>query len=186
MPIGPIQPRLPGFLDMLQLKTRGQVPPALADLISGTIDLTHWYAVDRVEQVADTATPNINIQLNQSLFGSVAVIPGDEYWMLFQAQVFLALDVPNTTALFLQRLLPCYQGFSDGIATQLADDPPIFDSTDYTAFPGTSAVIMGSKYFERPLLLRPNARLGAIICGEITATVQPTLHMRFNVAKLKV
>jgi len=171
VPSGPIQPRLPGFLDLLQLKNNGQPPSLLSDLVAGVIDVGAWYGFDRMEAATYVYNTLNNTFATAQPIGGPAV-PQDEVWLLWQAAIRFNFNPATTTALILSTLQPvALLPLNTDQFVSLADNVT-FDSTPFTVWPGVASQVAGTpKMWRRPLLLPGGTRLGLSIGYEHTDAV---------------
>lgn len=168
MPSGLIQPRLPGFLDLLQLKNQGRQPPALADEVQLGIDVSQWYAQDRM--VSEISAPYV---LLSNAFANLRVVrftvPQGQWWMIGAANVQLNYTSATCTDIRWSTFAPYiqYPGASAANTIQLGPEQP-FDSTPFTTFPASNASMNGSSVvFNTPLLVPPGTNIGIAWCGEV-------------------
>lgn len=185
MPHGPIQPRLPGFLDLLQLKSKGRQPDGLLEDVRAVMDVSTWYGFDRMETISGTATIIKNILTNGS--AAFASIPPDETWLLWGHSITLAYATTTITNLQVWDLCCMVQPYTSTIPYRLPGRFNAFDSAVATAFPASSANILGaSAWLEKPILLPPQSYYG--FCREVLITDPTndgTVNARFIVTKLQ-
>lgn len=170
MPSGIIQPRLPAFLDLLQLKNQGRQPPLLADDIQLQMEVTQWYALDRMQDVVSSP-----YALLRNQFDTLRIVqhqvPDGTYWMLRAIAVQMNYTLATCTAVKFAKLVPT--ATLDGNSSLPIElcAPMAFDSAGFT-WPGTQPVIVGpSVMFNTPVLLPPRTYLGFNWIGEITDAV---------------
>lgn len=165
MPSGIIQPRLPGFLDLLQLKNQGRQPPLLSDFVQLTMDVADWYALDRDTTNSGSATITRNVFT--SVDTTIAQVPQDEIWALSAALVNIGINA-TTTVLRVAIANPTILMPGDTAQSIQLGQTFAFLSTGYT-FPGAvTTVRAGSALLQPRLLLPPGSYLGFKFLGEIT------------------
>lgn len=107
MPSGPVQPNLPGFLSLLQLKNHGERPSVLSDVVTPVMDVTHWYGQDSIEVLGGRVTINRNLpfanQVNFTTGPLATPVPQNECWWVEDFSVELAWN-NTTTAMSIQHL----------------------------------------------------------------------------------
>ena len=183
MPSGIIQPRLPGFLDLLQLKNNGRQPPLLSDEVGLQIDVSQWYAFDRQQPLSKSYTALAGYyERRVELF----TVPQNEVYLLFAAEARITFNTTTATALKWSRFVPTVKfPFTSGPRVDLCETIQ-FDSSIYAAWPnGDSAVEGASVKFNRPCLLPGGSTLGFNFTGELTdATNNGTIYGNYSVVPL--
>lgn len=186
MASGMIQPRLPGFLDLLQLKNQGRQPPVLGDEVGLTIDVSQWYALDRVQVDYNYLALASGFTSNNIVMFTV---PAGQTWLLVHASVQLVFNPAALTAIVWDRFVPYMQipGVSAGLITELADVTR-FDSTAMATFPNGATTIQGpGRTFQAPLLLPAGTNIGVSFCGDVTDPgVSAVRQMRIGYVPLAV
>jgi hypothetical protein len=161
---GPVQPRLPGFLDMLQLKNRGQQGPEfLDDTVTPIIDVSALYAFDRRELVTGSLAAAANVR-NSGMRVLSGAVPSGEVWMLWSCVAHLNFTTATCTRLQVWDLCPAYSIPSSSSARyRLAPTKPVFDSTIDATWPDASSNYIGcSHVYDRPVLIPGGAFLGVL------------------------
>lgn len=140
-----------GLIPLLQLKTGGVTPPAVSDLLAGTIDLTDFYATNRYEMQAvfnNTANAVGNV--------ATLTVPESEFWLVYSASGILIQQNNNDAgAVVVQVKLG-----SNVNPVMLGQSPNV----TFPALANNSNVSAVSNGLPRPLLLRS----GDLVEAEIT------------------
>lgn len=166
MSSGQVQPRLPGFLDLLQLKNQGRQPPDLADTTQLVMEVAAWYGLDRVVNVSGNGVELRNVVTCRSVV--LFTVPAAEWWMLRGAALSFQAD-PTATALRISYIYgSIYLGGPSGLIR--ITDSVSYDSALYPAWaPSPNPVVRAAGTIATsPILIPPRTQIGYTWHGELT------------------